>query len=308
MANFDLPERDIELLSAYLDDALTPAERAELDVRLQAETSLRQELDALRQTVNAIRALPTLKPPRPLTLTPAQVRPRGQVRALPTGWRMASVAAVVVLLVGVGALLISRTERATPQIASAPTALAPAQDVTPEVAELTNATTLAEDVTDAGTREGEQAGDSAFAIMSAPVDDSATPTDAGTPLPEARSMIAPAGAMPATLPTVMPMPTPMATLMRDSAPVPPSPMTGDALSAPMTTSGGAPMGGNAFESAPMNVQSITPMPTFESESAPMTAFDGAPDLASLALLDLLPDIFRLVSFLLSFLIGLSAGF
>ncbi len=63
-----LTERDIELLSAYLDDALDPAEKAELEARLLVERNLRRELEAMRQTVGLLRAMPPLKAPRDFTL------------------------------------------------------------------------------------------------------------------------------------------------------------------------------------------------------------------------------------------------
>lgn len=72
-------DRDYELLSAYLDDALEADERAALEARLETDAALRRELAALRQTVALIRALPTLKAPRNFTLTAAQaeqIRPQ----------------------------------------------------------------------------------------------------------------------------------------------------------------------------------------------------------------------------------------
>ena len=65
---------DYELLSAYIDDALSAAERTELETRLQAEPRLRQELATLRQTVTLVRDLPDLKTPRDFTLTPRMIR------------------------------------------------------------------------------------------------------------------------------------------------------------------------------------------------------------------------------------------
>ena len=71
----DLSERDAELLSAYLDEQLSAAERAELEARLQSDSELRAELIALRQTLRLVRELPTLRAPRDLRLRPEQVAP-----------------------------------------------------------------------------------------------------------------------------------------------------------------------------------------------------------------------------------------
>ncbi len=67
-----ISEQDYELLSAYLDDMLETSQRAELEVRLNTDIELRDELNALRQTVQLIRSLPQLAAPRSYTLTPEQ--------------------------------------------------------------------------------------------------------------------------------------------------------------------------------------------------------------------------------------------
>ena len=69
----ELSERDVELLSAYLDEMLSEAERQELEARLPQEAPLRDELLALRQTMRLVTDLPTLKAPRDFRLKPEQV-------------------------------------------------------------------------------------------------------------------------------------------------------------------------------------------------------------------------------------------
>lgn len=66
-----MTEQDFELLSAYIDNALTPEERAALESRLLTDAALRAELEALQRTVTMIRALPELRAPRNYTLDPA---------------------------------------------------------------------------------------------------------------------------------------------------------------------------------------------------------------------------------------------
>jgi anti-sigma factor RsiW len=63
--------QDFDRLSAYIDDQLSPAEKAALEQRLGREPELRSALSELRLTVTALRALPPVKPPRNFTLTPA---------------------------------------------------------------------------------------------------------------------------------------------------------------------------------------------------------------------------------------------
>ncbi|NTU83035.1 MAG: hypothetical protein HGA45_27315 [Chloroflexales bacterium] len=66
-----LSERDSELLSAYLDKQLSVAETASLERRIEAEPTLQAELEGLRSTAAALRALEPLRPPRSFTLDPA---------------------------------------------------------------------------------------------------------------------------------------------------------------------------------------------------------------------------------------------
>ncbi|WP_141508964.1 anti-sigma factor family protein [Candidatus Chloroploca asiatica] len=81
-----LSEHDELLLSAYLDQQLTVAERVNLERRLEREPPLKAELEALRATVASLRELETVVPPRSFTLDPATtVRPRF---AWPLAWVM----------------------------------------------------------------------------------------------------------------------------------------------------------------------------------------------------------------------------
>jgi len=121
-----LDDRDLELLSAYLDNALTAEERAGVESRLAADADLRLELERLRLTKNLIGALPTLRPPRPLTVTRAMLTPR--VLSFPATVAFSAIsaaAAVIVLLAGV--VLLSTTQSAPSEslgVAQFPTAAA----------------------------------------------------------------------------------------------------------------------------------------------------------------------------------------
>ena len=63
-----LTDLDYELLSAYIDGAITDSERIAFELRLQAEPELRRELDELRATVTLLNNLSPLKAPRDFTL------------------------------------------------------------------------------------------------------------------------------------------------------------------------------------------------------------------------------------------------
>jgi anti-sigma factor RsiW len=65
-----LPARDLELLSAYLDQGLSPRQEKGLHARLEREPDLRWALGELRGTVAIVRSLPEVRPPRSFTLAP----------------------------------------------------------------------------------------------------------------------------------------------------------------------------------------------------------------------------------------------
>ena len=71
-----LPERDDELLSAYLDQKLSAVEQVAFARRLEAEPLLRTALEDLRSTVTVLHTLEPVRPPRSFTLDPATVRRR----------------------------------------------------------------------------------------------------------------------------------------------------------------------------------------------------------------------------------------
>jgi hypothetical protein len=68
------PHHDLvteELLSAYLDDAVTPRERALVEAAVAEDTELAWRLETLRHTVALLRQLPELQTPRSFALTQA---------------------------------------------------------------------------------------------------------------------------------------------------------------------------------------------------------------------------------------------
>jgi hypothetical protein len=114
-----LTEREIELLSLYLDGALSDSERAALEARLQIDAALRGELESLRQTVSLLRTLPPRRAPRNFTLSASQVARSIRWMGFPTSTAFSalSAAAAFLLFIGASLLLTSR-----PQATQAPAA------------------------------------------------------------------------------------------------------------------------------------------------------------------------------------------
>lgn len=132
-----------ELLSAYIDGALNPRERARLEARLAAEPALRERLDALQETVMLLRQLPSVPAPRNFILTPAMVRPaqlspaRQPLRWLAPALSMATAVSALLLVVVLATSLLGVREAAPttamlgPQGGATQVAEIPAPEETP---------------------------------------------------------------------------------------------------------------------------------------------------------------------------------
>ena len=95
--------RDLELLSAYLDNELTPEQQQIVESRLEKETNLRDKLKTLSKTKSTLRSLPHLKAPRNFTLTPEMVTvKRKKHPPLVNALRLASSLAALLLVVLIG--------------------------------------------------------------------------------------------------------------------------------------------------------------------------------------------------------------
>ncbi len=117
--------QEIEMLSAYLDDALKPAERQGIEARLIREPQLRERLQDLQVTRSLIRNLPRQKAPRPFTLTSDMVRVRQPRRKSRFNFlKLASSFAAILLVFLLGVeVLFSQNVIAFPQpLAAAPMA------------------------------------------------------------------------------------------------------------------------------------------------------------------------------------------
>jgi hypothetical protein len=105
--------RDLELLSAYLDGELKPAETLRLEARLKTDPELASALDDLRAARTLLRKLPLRKAPRNFTLTRQMV---GQNPPLPRtypAFRLATVVATLLFFFSFGVNFVS-TQLASP--------------------------------------------------------------------------------------------------------------------------------------------------------------------------------------------------
>lgn len=91
--------QDYELISAYLDNRVSPKERVAFENRLQAEPELNRALIELKHTRRLIRAIPVRRAPRNFTLSASQVPARPQRFFLAPALNFVSLAAAVLLVV-----------------------------------------------------------------------------------------------------------------------------------------------------------------------------------------------------------------
>ncbi len=137
-----LNDRDLELISAYIDGQLSAEERREVERRLDNEANLRLAYEELRATVQVLRDLEPVRPPRSFTLDPAKVALQ-RPPATRLGWgRLLQVAGVfaAVLVAAIGTLSVIGSmgggAPASAPMAAAPTA-APASPLEPRESALT---------------------------------------------------------------------------------------------------------------------------------------------------------------------------
>ena len=90
------PEPKLEELSAYLDHELPGAQRQEVESHLAGCETCRRRLESLRQTVHAVKELPSEVPPRAFTIPPQRAQ---RSRLTPAGWTAGLAAAAVLGLV-----------------------------------------------------------------------------------------------------------------------------------------------------------------------------------------------------------------
>ena len=123
---------DLELLSAYLDNQLSPKDRAQIESRLKTDSKFQRTLAELRAIKTQLRALPMVKPPRSFTLKPENIRSRSAFNWIPIlNWSTTVAAILFAAVISVDlfrAPLIARQEFAAPMQAPAPESAMKAAD------------------------------------------------------------------------------------------------------------------------------------------------------------------------------------
>lgn len=253
-----LTDRDYDLISDYLDGALTDTQRATVESRLANDPEFAAELEAIRRTVALVKGLPELVAPRDFTLsrqqaididrelgrTPLAAPPRP--RLLPRRFLPLVSAAASTLLVVVGALALF-TGQARPPLPTYSSAVAMVTEdaLTPtQTAAETNTALESELVEESALYEIEQT------TTEAALEESEAPSvmmvvPEGTPTPAATQDMA-LRALPPQTATVSMTPVAQAGVPSTAPPpIAPSPL-------PSATDDDAPggMGGGAMDSVP----------------------------------------------------------
>jgi hypothetical protein len=97
-----MKQRDLELLSSYLDGQLSPADATRLEARLLLEPDLRSVLRDLRSARSMLRQLPMRKAPRNFKLTPKMVGKNPPLPRAYPAFRFASALATILLFISFG--------------------------------------------------------------------------------------------------------------------------------------------------------------------------------------------------------------
>jgi anti-sigma factor RsiW len=105
-------QRDLELLSSYLDGRLKPSDSARLESRLSADPNLRSVLNDLRAARGLLRQLPMRKAPRSFMLTPKMVGKNPPLPRAYPAFRFVTALATLLLFFTVGLNFLA------PQLAS----------------------------------------------------------------------------------------------------------------------------------------------------------------------------------------------
>src|SRR5678815_4083049 len=120
-------QRDLELLSSYLDGQLKPSDSARLEARLSTEPNLRAVLDDLRSARGLLRQLPLRKAPRNFNITPKMVGKNPPLPRTYPAFRFVTALASLMLFFTLGLNFV------VPQMAAAPQAFGYGGGGAPEI-------------------------------------------------------------------------------------------------------------------------------------------------------------------------------
>lgn len=124
--NESLSLQDLILLSSYLDDRLTPAEKERVEARAAKDPGFLSSLEELRYTRRMLRSLPQKRAPRNFTLSAKTFPQRHSMRLQPVFGFTSAIAAALTILIFAGSQLLpgflSAKTAAAPMLAAAPAA------------------------------------------------------------------------------------------------------------------------------------------------------------------------------------------
>ena len=175
--------RQQEAIDAYLDNALTPAERARFEAQMAADARLRVEVEQLRLLRLQLRAMPRRRVPRSFALNPAAYsRPKAQpllqlYPALRGATALSAFLLIFVLALGLfrGQFGVGAPEAAqVASVTSEEVAPAAVEEAAEEAAQLTNPEEAADSANEAPAAESE--------LAAAPTAEAAAELAASAPL------------------------------------------------------------------------------------------------------------------------------
>ena len=109
--------RDVEKLSAYLDNQLSQAETTRLESRIASNPGFTAALEAMRQSRSLLRHLPQRRAPRNFTLTPKMAGLRAPTPRVVPILRYATVLATILLVITFAANTLAPMMAATQAVA-----------------------------------------------------------------------------------------------------------------------------------------------------------------------------------------------
>ncbi len=97
--NKSILEHDLELLSSYLDDQLSPSEQKLVETRLESDSTYKEAFEKLRRTCLILRSLPQRPAPRNFTLSAEVNKKKVNIPSFFQIFRLSSAVAVLGLVI-----------------------------------------------------------------------------------------------------------------------------------------------------------------------------------------------------------------
>ncbi len=120
--SMELKNKDWEMISAYLDESLSPAELKRIEARLESDPEYQKAFDEIAYTRRLLRSLPQKRAPHNFTLTPSTIGAKTPLRIpwLQPALSFVSVAATAALVVLFAGTYLLRGAGSAKPVAYAP--------------------------------------------------------------------------------------------------------------------------------------------------------------------------------------------